>query len=116
MIETMGKWITLAFIMGCATNAPAPDSAMEAQTLFAQSVYPILLNTCASSSGGCHSDAHGLILTTDEPAAYQSVVSYAGDFTVDSLLFTAHTDIALDADAMTSIEAWLAQERDARGL
>ena len=50
----MGKWLALAFVAGCATNAPAPDPAAAAQTTFDRTVYPILMNSCAGNSAGCH--------------------------------------------------------------
>ncbi len=121
----MGKWLALAFIAGCATNAPAPDPAAAAQATFDRSVYPILMNSCAGNTAGCHAasptdpGAHinALALDSDASKAYQSVLLYAGDFTASAPLLTAHATYAyLNPDAQAVIEDWFEQEREARGL
>jgi hypothetical protein len=117
----MGKWATLVLmIAGCLTSSPPPDLAAKAETTFTYSVYPILLEKCASNSGGCHADSNGLVLDPNNATAYQSALVYAGDFTSSAPLLTAHAsapiDIPLDAGTVAAIEAWFEQERAARGL
>jgi hypothetical protein len=117
----MGKWATLVLmIAGCLTSSPPPDLAAKAETTFTYSVYPILLAKCAGNSTGCHTDSNGLVLDPNNATAYQSALVYAGDFTSNAPLLTAHAsapiEIPLNADTVAAIEAWFEQERDARGL
>ena len=113
----MGKALVLACVLGgCAQDANPPPTARQ---FFARDVYPVLVQSCAGNTSGCHSNASSLPLVLhDSDGAYTEIVAgYAGAFASTTVLLPMpHAGGLYSPTVQDQITQWFALERDERGL
>ncbi|HUJ58862.1 MAG TPA: hypothetical protein VLX92_10230 [Kofleriaceae bacterium] len=109
----MGRALIFACVLAGCAGDPAP--AQTPRQFFDRNVAPILAQSCATNTAGCHAQGQSLHVALVGPDVYDAITTdgTCGEFTDAAPLLSAHApDQYTNADARFVIEQWFERERD----